>query len=433
VKPDIVVATKALRWLVCNQRPLILSELAVAIAIEPGTSRFNEENKLDDDEMILTILGSLVRQNAETAAVEVAHFSVVEYLTSANLPEGSLNRYYIDQEEGHTELLHCCLTHLSFDNSDDESVVNLGQHSFLSYAIFQWPLHAKRAEQNEKAVALTKTFLSSPESLVFRRWRDYWEAGFDQNLRVILPETHSGLYYAALFGLPRIVESFLQSRDAITAAGGIALLAAARDGNEEVIDLLINANVDPTGSTRTALGWTVLHRAVYNAHKNFVRKLLATQIDVDVQDAEGWTALHIAISEGYGDLTQLILANGANPSVQVYESGWAPLHFAAQHGMIDILKVLLEAGADVMQLTKNGSTPLQIAVLHEQPHAFGFLASQIESGASLQFPDEHQNLDAIATAFERCKEGLNENQGNDRRIPRLSTSASGTASGTSKI
>jgi ankyrin repeat protein len=101
--------------------------------------------------------------------------------------------------------------------------------------------------------------------------------------------------------------------------------------------------------------------------------------------------------------------------------------------MIDILKLLLEAGGDVMQLTKNGSTPLQITVLHEQRDAFEFLVSQIKSGASWQFPGEHQSPDGIATAFERCKDELNENQGDDRRIPRLSTSASGTASGTTKI
>jgi len=394
---DIAIALRALRWLVCCQRPLSLSELAVAIAIEPDAPCFDEEKKLDDDALILTILGSLARQNPETAAVEISHFSVVEYLTTRNLPDGSLNRHYINDVEGHADLLHCCLTTLSFDPFTDDC--------FRSYAIFQWPMHAKKSEHHSRSGILIEAFLKNPETLSFRRWREVWEEKFDPNLRVNLPDSHFGLYYAALFSLPGAVETLLQSPEALKLSGGIALLAAARDGNDEVVDLLLNAKADL--GARTALGWTVLHRAVYNRHTSFVRKLLEAQVDVNVQDEEGWSALHIAISERYAEIAQVLVAHHANHSSQLKESRWTPLHLAAQQGMVDVVQWLVNAGASLTQLTDSGMTPLQIAVLHRQEAAFGLLAPK-----------------SVQNDFQRSVSELNKKNDVDRRVPRLSAIAS---------
>ena len=430
-KSDLGVALKALRWLVCCQRPLTLSELAVAIAIEPGSDRFNDEKKLDDDELILGILGSLVRQNAETSTVHAAHFSVTEYLTSRTLPDRSTNCYYIDEDEGHEELLNCCLTYLSFHPSN---IVGEGETLFRSYAIFHWPLHAKRAEGDLGSFERITSFLSDTERPTFRRWQDEWEARFDPNLRVNLPNTHSGLYYAALFSLPRVVEELLKAPEAMARAGGQALLAAARDGDDGVVDLLLQAKGEDTLTARTALGWTVLHRAVYNRHIGFVRKLLTLGVDVDAQDQEGWSALSIAISEGYGEIVKILLSNGANPSQQVKESLWAPLHLAAQRGKVHIVQSLLDAGADLTQLTASGSTALQISVLYCQREVFRLLVNQrkpkMQAGSSLL---QNQPLDEeMENEFHRHVEEINGAKIQEQRIPRLSATAFATVSGTGK-
>ena len=398
-RSDIGIALKALKWLVCCQRPLSLSELAVAIAIEPGALHFDEEKKLDDDALILTILGSLARQNPETAAVEISHFSVVEYLTTPDLPDGTLNRYYINDIEGHADLLHCCLTMLSFDPSIDDC--------FRAYAIFQWPLHAKKSD-HARSGPLIEAFLSNPETLTFQKWRDEWEGEFDPNLRVNLPDSHFGLYYAALSSLPRAVETLLQSPEALKLSGSIALLAAARDGNEEVVDLLLKAKADL--GARTALGWTVLHRAVYNRHISFVRKLVEAHVDVNIQDEDGWSPLHIAISEGYAEIAQVLVAHGANPSTQLKESLWTPLHLAAQQGMVDVAQSLVNAGASLTQLTDSAMTPLQIAVLHRQEKVFWLLVPK---------PAQQD--------FEGCVNELGKRKDIDRRVPRLSAIASTTS------
>ena len=83
--PDNYKITKtALTWLLYSVRPLSLSELAVAAVVEPETT-FNEEHKLDKNEILLKYCGSLLKVDNITSIVELAHFSVTQYLTSRDL------------------------------------------------------------------------------------------------------------------------------------------------------------------------------------------------------------------------------------------------------------------------------------------------------------------------------------------------------------
>lgn len=75
---DKEVAWRALKWLVCGARLFMLSELITAAAIVPSESFFDPERKLDNHELLLDILGSLVKINPISQLVEIAHFSVTE-------------------------------------------------------------------------------------------------------------------------------------------------------------------------------------------------------------------------------------------------------------------------------------------------------------------------------------------------------------------
>ena len=363
---DVKIAQKALKWLVCCQRPLLLNELHVAIAIVPGEP-FDVEEMLDNDEFILDILGSLVRKNSHTSTIEVAHFSVTEYLTA---PERKSSDWFIDIKDGHTDLLTCCLTYLSYPN-EENGKNNLGRQSefdaFMKYATFIWPLHAKHLEHDQRSTALVASFLQTPESDNYKFWSEMWEERFDPNLRVSLPASQTGLYYAALFSLPNVVQLLVQRHPtARETSGGVALVAAARDGNEHVVRLLLEPDVDLTA--RTTLGWTALHRAAYNGHHNVIKMLLDRRFEVNLKDFEGWTALHISVSEGYTDVVQLLLENGADVNARLAENGWSPLHLAAQHGRMEIAEMLLTAAAEVVQLDNSNSrlTALHVAALHER-------------------------------------------------------------------
>lgn len=367
VGSDVKIAQKALKWLVCCQRPLLLHELHVAIAIVPEEP-FDVEEMLDNDELILDILGSLVRKNSHTSTIEVAHFSVTEYLTA---PERKSSDWFIDMEDGHADLLTCCLTYLSYPK-EENARNNLGPQSeledaFMEYATFIWPLHAKHVEHDRRSTALIASFLQTPESDNYKFWSEMWEERFDPNLRVSLPASQTGLYYAALFSLPNVVHLLLERHPTARAtSGGVALVAATRDGNEDVVRLLLKPDVDLTA--RTKLGWTALHRAAYNGHRDVIEMLLDWGFDVNSKDFEGWTALHISVSEGYTDVAQLLVERGADVNAKLAENEWGPLHLAAQHGRMEIAEILLPSGAQVDQLDNSSSrlTALHVAALHEQ-------------------------------------------------------------------
>lgn len=355
------VARKALKWLICCQQPLTLGELGTAIAILPGT-QFDEEEKLDSEELILEILGSLIRENSLTCAIELGHFSVTEYLTSPSLTDRTKNTHFIDTDEGHADLLQSCLTYLSFQREDQHHKAK--QDTFLQYATFQWALHAKRIESNPQYAEVIRFFLGHSETEAYLRWSKSWEERFDPNLRVNLPKTHTGLYYAALFGLPHVVKLLIDEPNAKKISGGIALVGAARDGNKDVVRILLEADVDL--DDRTELGWTALHRAAYNAHYEVTRMLLDSGLQINSIDKDGWTALHIAVSEGYPDIVEVLLENKADVSSKLTKSGWSPLHLASQNGSVQIARLLLDAGAQVTQVDDSAMTALHIAACHEQ-------------------------------------------------------------------
>jgi ankyrin repeat protein len=61
-------------------------------------------------------------------------------------------------------------------------------------------------------------------------------------------------------------------------------------------------------------------------------------------------------------LIELALKHGADPNEQDVESREAPLHVAARHGRPEIIKLLLRYRADPSKVTRDGATPLDLAV-----------------------------------------------------------------------
>src|SRR5437016_6031305 len=78
---ELEIVTNALKWLISCTRPLNVKELNVAIAIDLKDDQFQPERMLDREEIILELLRSLIKVDP-AGVLELAHFSVAEYLTS---------------------------------------------------------------------------------------------------------------------------------------------------------------------------------------------------------------------------------------------------------------------------------------------------------------------------------------------------------------
>ncbi|KAH6717010.1 hypothetical protein BKA61DRAFT_316529 [Leptodontidium sp. MPI-SDFR-AT-0119] len=103
-------AVRALTWLCGAGSPMTLGMLEEAISIDLDDFEVDEEDRLFDSEYILKILGSLVKvrhdeQYPEVMVVELAHFSVQQYLEKPGL------EFYFPPSIVHLHLAKACLAY----------------------------------------------------------------------------------------------------------------------------------------------------------------------------------------------------------------------------------------------------------------------------------------------------------------------------------
>ena len=173
--------------------------------------------------------------------------------------------------------------------------------------------------------------------------------------------------------------------------GWTPLLSAAKDGHSECVKLLLAApGIDVNKANK--VGWTPLYGAATNGHSACVKLLLAAPgIDVNKEDKDGETPLYGAARWGHSECVRLLLAAPGidtgqwpplslaviennveklrqlltTPGINVNkadEDGWTPLSWAAKDGHSECVELLLAApGIDVNAADKDGNTPLSWA------------------------------------------------------------------------
>jgi ankyrin repeat protein len=88
----------------------------------------------------------------------------------------------------------------------------------------------------------------------------------------------------------------------------------------------------------------------------------APKIDINAGDRIGWTPLHFAVWNGHKEVIQLLLQAHARPCAEDNQ-GQTPLHIAAARGNIEVMALLVEAGSKITVRDKEGHTPQQIFAL----------------------------------------------------------------------
>ncbi|XP_028847701.1 ankyrin repeat domain-containing protein 50 [Denticeps clupeoides] len=148
--------------------------------------------------------------------------------------------------------------------------------------------------------------------------------------------------------------------------GMTPLLLAAYEGQEEVLELLLEAGADvdecagAQNSTITTV--TPLLAAASMGHHSVVNRILFWGAAVDVIDSEGRTALCLAAARGSLDVVRSLLDRGLDENHKD-DLGWTPLHAAACEGHRSVCAVLTEKGsmARVGEADAEGRTPLILA------------------------------------------------------------------------
>lgn len=111
-----------LQWLVCAKRPLDRHELSEALSITPNDTCLHSNAMVSEDDL-LTWCSSLIRRRADGMGIELAHFTVKEYLVSTesdkDLPghqDPRLISFKIRPKDSDKILGQVCLTYLNMEH-----------------------------------------------------------------------------------------------------------------------------------------------------------------------------------------------------------------------------------------------------------------------------------------------------------------------------
>ncbi|XP_075709637.1 ankyrin repeat and SAM domain-containing protein 1A isoform X2 [Rhinoderma darwinii] len=131
-------------------------------------------------------------------------------------------------------------------------------------------------------------------------------------------------------------------------------------------------------------GYTPLHHAALNGHKEVVEVLLRNEAVTNIADCKGCFPLHLAAWKGDAQIVRLLIHHGPShskvneqngPEVKKYgpfhpyvnaknNDNETALHCAAQYGHTEVVRVLLEELTDPTMRNHKMETPLDLAALY---------------------------------------------------------------------
>uniref|UniRef100_A0AAZ3QQU4 Ankyrin repeat and sterile alpha motif domain-containing protein 1B n=1 Tax=Oncorhynchus tshawytscha TaxID=74940 RepID=A0AAZ3QQU4_ONCTS len=164
------------------------------------------------------------------------------------------------------------------------------------------------------------------------------------------------LLEAARTGNVVLVEKLLSGKRGIlgTASGSIPL--------PNLLSMWRGLNVNCADSS----GYTPLHHASLNGHRDVVLKLLQFEASTNVADSKGCFPLHLAAWRGDVDIVRILVHHGPSHcrvNQQNHERETA-LHCAAQYGHSEVVSILLQELTDPTMRNSRDETPLDLAALY---------------------------------------------------------------------
>nr|XP_055214849.1 ankyrin repeat and sterile alpha motif domain-containing protein 1B isoform X16 [Gorilla gorilla gorilla] len=164
------------------------------------------------------------------------------------------------------------------------------------------------------------------------------------------------LLEAARTGNVALVEKLLSGRKGGILGGGSGPLPLSN-----LLSIWRGPNVNCTDSS----GYTALHHAALNGHKDIVLKLLQYEASTNVADNKGYFPIHLAAWKGDVEIVKILIHHGPSHSrVNEQTEKGSALHEAALFGKVDVVRVLLETGIDANIKDSLGRTVLDILKEH---------------------------------------------------------------------
>ncbi|GAW10696.1 hypothetical protein ANO14919_000310 [Xylariales sp. No.14919] len=323
-------AIRLLHIVVAAERPLSLSEMALALAIKES-DRSYADLKLEPvtrfRDTVRELCGLFV--TVQGSKIYLLHQTAKEFLVQQEFANatGSLNleanrfqwKSLLRPAESHRIVAEICIWHLLFDEFTSSHFICDGRvrqyirdHIFVNYSAKHWASHFRKALiQNDSPMQHSTMRLFEMERV------GVWFGIYRQDLetKVVLNNVQDDC-----LNVLRLVSYF---------------------GLEGVGKLLLErgAKVEPEGEDVQTPLWC----AVNEGHEAVVRLLLENGANVKAKTtSEQWTALHVAATNGHGGVVQLLLENGADIRAMTASKQQTALDMAVQNGHEAVIQVLLK-------------------------------------------------------------------------------------------
>lgn len=216
-----------LTWVVCSKEPLSTKELLEAVSISDGDTELDHD-AMPDEEGILRWCSSLVRRTPNGDRLELAHFTVEEFLRAidGSEPRSPYARYKISPEEENLPLAKLCLTYLLFKDFRDIEWTGMEElkeffdkYSFYGYCSAYWSEHSLAHRADGGLLDLVKILFDPSKTGNFicwsRYWSQYWTQNITSNDKFDLFNTET-LHFAAALSFHHICKWLVEEKDRIS-------------------------------------------------------------------------------------------------------------------------------------------------------------------------------------------------------------------------
>ncbi|KAL6790837.1 hypothetical protein J3E68DRAFT_443089, partial [Trichoderma sp. SZMC 28012] len=365
---------KLIKWICFATRPLSVSELRWAMAINAGYSSLDAcqdaEDYIPDNDRMKKQIVKLSRGLAEVTTgdhmiVQFIHQSVKDFFIgkvsiSPNTAIGT----------SHLELSKVCIQYLAM-----EEIVQLKSHEeaklrtdfpFLQYAVSSWVAHLKGSAENDIAPEGVLELLGWPLNNLLDIWIEIYDSVNKYSDE--FPAYYTRLeHLAARYNLHGVMNAIMQINvigvDTKDINNRTPLFLAASQGHDAIVALLLATKQVDINVIDNVAGLTPLSSAAQNGHEAVVKLLLATgQIDFDTGNHENLYSLPLAIENGHEAVVKLLLSTGQFEVDLMDIYGCSPLSLAAGYGHEAMVKSLLATGrVEIDSKDTDGYTPLSVA------------------------------------------------------------------------
>ena len=218
IDPALVKDARRILTLLCfASRPLTLPELIDGIAVETTEpTRLNKDRRLEDYNDIHDICPGFINLNVaadQTQIIQIAHFSVQEYLESDRIRHQKAMIFGLTSIVAHEEIAQICLIYLLEPNLSS-SVLNknvLEEYPLAKFAAKYWHVHCETtANPASELNALILRLFQQKES--FMTWIRLHNVDNPQDYYDLPHYAVTPVYYASLLGLDQALHELLNTK-----------------------------------------------------------------------------------------------------------------------------------------------------------------------------------------------------------------------------